>query len=103
MLELMLEALNKFVATDSSAYSKRQNWKAMCSNLPNANIEEYKAHVLKHCLMLEQHVDTGQRNPGRPTQREDLWLRLDREAIWLLYYIVGGQNRDTKEFFERYD
>ena len=53
--------------------------------------------------MLEQHVDTGQRNPGRPAQREDLWIRLDKEAIWLLYYIVGGQNMETEAFFERYD
>ena len=101
MLELML--VNKLAATDRSAYSKRQNWRAMCSNLPNATIEEYKAYVLKHCLMLEQHVDTGQRNPGRPAQREDLWIRLDKEAIWLLYYIVGGQNMETEAFFERYD
>jgi len=95
----MLKCLNKLARNDWSADDKRKNWNAMCSNLPNANIEEHKAYVFKHCLMLEKNVDTGQRNVGDPTPWEDFRLRLDREDIWLLYYIVGGENMNTKEFF----
>lgn len=89
---LMLKCLNKLACNDWSVDDKRKNWNALCRNLPNVNSEDFKTYVFEHCSMREKYVDRGQRNVGDATPWEDYRLRMDREQIWLLYYIVGGEN-----------